>query len=54
MTICGAGKIIAYMPDGTTERVLAMPCGCSASVTVGGEDLDQVFVTCRAARFLAS
>lgn len=52
IAICGAGKIIAYQPDGTVERVLEMPCAYPTSVMFGGAHLDQLFVTSLDARFL--
>jgi L-arabinonolactonase len=52
IAICGAGKIVAYRPDGRPERVIEMPCAYPTSVMLGGEHLDQLFVTSLDARFL--
>ena len=40
-----AGKIAAYRPDGTVERVIEMPVKLVSSVAFGGPDLDRLFVT---------
>jgi sugar lactone lactonase YvrE len=39
------GKIAAYRPDGTLERVIDMPVKLVSSVAFGGSDLDRLFVT---------
>lgn len=40
-----AGKVAAYRPDGTLERVIDMPVKLVSSVAFGGPDLDRLFVT---------
>lgn len=43
--ICNGGKVVAYRPDGKLERVIEMPTRTPSSVTFGGLDLDQLYVT---------
>lgn len=40
-----AGKIAAYRPDGSLERVIEMPVKHVSSVAFGGRKLDQLYVT---------
>lgn len=40
-----AGKIGAFRPDGTLERVIDMPVKLVSSVAFGGPDLDRLYVT---------
>jgi len=40
-----SGTIVAYRPDGTLERTIAMPVKLVSSVMFGGPDLDRLFVT---------
>jgi sugar lactone lactonase YvrE len=40
-----AGKIAAYRPDGTLERVIDMPVRLVSSVAFGGPALDRLYVT---------
>ena len=40
-----AGKIAAYRPDGTLERLIDMPVSLASSVAFGGPELDRLFVT---------
>lgn len=40
-----AGKIAAYRPDGSLERVIDMPVKLVSSVAFGGAKLDQLYVT---------
>jgi len=39
------GKIVAFRPDGKVERVVDMPVQMAVSVSFGGPDLDQLYVT---------
>jgi len=45
VAIYQGGKIAAYRPDGTLERVVDMPVKLVSSVAFGGPDLDRLFVT---------
>jgi len=45
MAMCAVGKVIAFAPDGTVERVIDMPTAGVSSVMFGGPDLDRLFVT---------
>lgn len=45
MAIYGAGKIAAFRPDGSLERVIDMPCKLVSSVCFGGPDLDRLYAT---------
>ena len=40
-----AGRIVRYAPDGTIDRVVAMPMRCATSCGFGGPDMAQLFVT---------
>jgi len=54
MAICGAGKLVAFRPDGTPERVIDTPFAYPTSVMFGGAKLDQLFVTSLDARHLGA
>jgi sugar lactone lactonase YvrE len=45
IAIFKGGKIAAFRPDGSLERVVEMPVKLSVSVMFGGDRLDQLFVT---------
>jgi L-arabinonolactonase len=45
MAIYEGGKIAAFRPDGTLERIVPMPVSLAVSVTFGGPDLDRLYVT---------
>lgn len=45
IAIYGAGKVVAYRPDGRVERTISLPVKLVSSVMFGGEKLDQLFVT---------
>jgi sugar lactone lactonase YvrE len=45
VSVFQAGKIAAYRPDGSLERVIDMPVKLISSVAWGGEALDQLYVT---------
>lgn len=40
-----ASRIVRYAPDGTIDRVVAMPMRCPTSCGFGGPKLDRLFVT---------
>ncbi len=39
------GELVRYTPDGEVERRIGMPVRNVTSVTFGGEDLDEIYVT---------
>ena len=41
----GGGKVVAFRPDGSLERVIEMPVRFSSSVMFGGRDLSDLYVT---------
>lgn len=45
VTVCGGGKIVAYWPDGSVERVIEVPTPFVTSVMFGGARLDQLYFT---------
>jgi sugar lactone lactonase YvrE len=45
LAIYQGGKVAAFRPDGTLERVIDMPVKLVSSVAFGGRDLDRLFVT---------
>jgi sugar lactone lactonase YvrE len=45
MAVCGAGKVVAFAPDGSATRVIDMPTAFVSSVMFGGPDLDTLYVT---------
>ena len=45
VAIYGAGRIAAFRPDGTVERVIEMPVKLVSSLCFGGPRFDQIFVT---------
>jgi len=45
IAIYGDGKVAAFNPDGGLERIVELPVKLVSSVTFGGPDLDQLYVT---------
>jgi L-arabinonolactonase len=45
VTVCGGGKIVAFWPDGSVERVIEVPTAFVTSVMFGGAHLDQLYFT---------
>ncbi len=45
VAICRGGKIAAFRPDGKVERLVDMPVRRPSSLTIGGPNLDQLYVT---------
>jgi len=45
VAIFRGGKVAAYRPDGTLERVIEMPVPLVSSVAFGGPELDRLYVT---------
>ena len=45
VAICGGAKVLCLRPDGTEERVIAMPVPLIGSVSFGGPALDRLYVT---------
>lgn len=45
IAIYGGGKIAAFRPDGSVERVIDMPVKLVSSVMFGGPELDRLYVT---------
>jgi L-arabinonolactonase len=45
MSICAAGKIAAFRPDGKLERVVEVPVALVSSVAWGGPAFDRLYVT---------
>ena len=41
----GAGALRRYLPDGTLNRVVPLPCSNPTKPTFGGPDLDVIYVT---------
>lgn len=41
----GAGALRRYLPDGTLERIVALPVSNPTNATFGGKDLDVLYVT---------
>lgn len=39
------GKVVAYRPDGTVERIIDLPAFLPGSLTFGGPELDRLYVT---------
>ena len=45
VAIYGAGKIVAFSPDGTLERTISMPVRLVSSITFGGANLERLYAT---------
>ena len=45
VAMCMGGRIVCYLPDGTVDRVIEVPCSWPSSVMFGGPKLDQLYVT---------
>lgn len=45
VAVCGGGKIVAYLPDGSVDRVIDVPTPFVSSVMFGGADLDELYFT---------
>jgi L-arabinonolactonase len=45
VTVFRGGKIAAYNPDGTLDRVIDMPVPMVSSLAFGGPELDRLYVT---------
>ncbi|MES2262704.1 MAG: SMP-30/gluconolactonase/LRE family protein [Pseudomonadota bacterium] len=45
VTVCGGGKIVAYLPDGGVDRVIDVPTPFVTSVMFGGVNLDELYFT---------
>lgn len=45
MAIFRGHKVVALRPDGKVERIVDMPVSMAVSVSFGGPDLDQLYVT---------
>ena len=41
----GAASLRRYLPDGTLDRVVALPCSNPTKPTFGGPDLDVIYIT---------
>jgi L-arabinonolactonase len=41
----GGGRAVRYAPDGSVDRVVAIPAGMPSCCAIGGADLDMLFVT---------
>lgn len=41
----GASQVVRYRPDGQTDRIVAVPVTQPSCCTIGGEDLDQLYIT---------
>lgn len=41
----GAGRLRRYLPDGTLDRIVALPVGNPTKAAFGGKDLDTLYVT---------
>jgi sugar lactone lactonase YvrE len=50
--ICEGGKLVRFRPDGSIERIVAMPLKLPGSVMFGGPDLDRLFVPTLSPAFL--
>jgi L-arabinonolactonase len=50
--ICEGGKLIRFRPDGSIERIVAMPLKLPGSVMFGGPDLDRIYVPTLSPAFL--
>jgi L-arabinonolactonase len=50
--ICEGGKLVRFSPDGSIERIVAMPLKLPGSVMFGGASLDQLFVPTLSPAFL--
>jgi len=48
MAISGAGKVVRVEPkSGAIDTIVQLPVKCPTSVTFGGKDLDELFITTR-------
>jgi L-arabinonolactonase len=45
VAIYRGGKVVAYRPDGSVERIVELPTRLTSSVTFGGPKLDHLYVT---------
>lgn len=45
VALWGGGAVRRYLPDGTLERIVELPCRLVTSCTFGGELLDELFIT---------
>jgi sugar lactone lactonase YvrE len=50
--ICEGGKLVRFRPDGSIERIVAMPLKLPGSVMFGGPNLDRLFVPTLSPAFL--
>jgi len=50
--ICEGGKLVRFRPDGSIERIIAMPVKFPASVMFGGSALDRLYVSTLSPAFL--
>ena len=50
--ICEGGKLVRFSPDGSIERIVAMPLKLPGSVMFGGASLDQLYVPTLSPAFL--
>lgn len=50
--ICEGGKLVRFRPDGSIERIVAMPLKLPGSVMFGGAALDQLYVPTLSPAFL--
>jgi len=50
--ICEGGKLVRFSPDGSIERIVAMPLKLPGSVMFGGAALDQLYVPTLSPAFL--
>jgi len=50
--ICEGGKLVRFRPDGSIERIIAMPLKFPASVMFGGPALDRLYVPTLSPAFL--
>ena len=46
MAVFETGKIAAFRPDGSVERLVDVPVKLVSSVAFGGPDLDRLYFTC--------
>lgn len=50
--ICEGGKLVRFRPDGSIERIIAMPVKLPGSVMFGGRNLDLLYVPTLSPAFL--